>query len=121
MLILSGLMLPILAFGSFLFENDIIVTICVMGLGATFSIFIIAALTIAMELPGVGLSQVAIVTATILTMGNFAGVISPIFVGSLTDAMGSYIPAFCVLALMPLTLVIAGIFIPETGRRDQVN
>ena len=121
MLILSGLMLPILAFGSFLFENDIIVTICVMGLGATFSIFIIAALTIAMELPGVGLSQVAIVTATILTMGNFAGVISPIFVGSLTDAMGSYIPAFCVLALMPLTLVVAGIFIPETGRRDQAN
>jgi NNP family nitrate/nitrite transporter-like MFS transporter len=121
MLIFSGLILPLLALGAFLLENDIIVTICVMGLGATFSIFIIAALTIPMELPGVGISQVAIVTATILTMGNFAGVISPIFVGSLTDAMGSYIPAFCILALMPLTLVVAGIFLPETGRRDQAH
>ena len=121
MLIFSGLMFPILAFGSFLLGNDIIVTICVMGLGVTFSIFIVAVFTIPMELPGVNINQVAIVTATILTMGNFAGVISPIFVGSLTDAMGSYIPAFCILALMPLTLVVAGIFLPETGRRDQAH
>ena len=112
-------MFPILALGSFLLGNDIIVTICVMGLGVTFSIFIVAVFTIPMELPGVSINQVAIVTATILTMGNFAGVISPIFVASLTDAMGSYIPAFCILALMPLTLVVAGIFLPETGRRNQ--
>ena len=53
-----------------------------------------------------------------VTIGNFAGVMSPIFVGSVTDATGSYIPAFCILALMPLSLVVAGIFLPETGRRD---
>ena len=117
-LIFSGLMFPILAFGSFLLGNDILVALCVMGLGVTFSIFIVAVFTIPMELPGIGVNQVAIVTATVLTMGNFAGVISPIFVGSLTDAIGSYIPAFCVLALAPLTLVVAGIFLPETGRRS---
>ena len=121
MLICSGLMFPILALGSFLLGNDIIVTICVIGLGATFSIFIVTVFTIPMELPSVGINQVAIVTATILTIGNFAGVMSPIFVGSVTDATGSYIPAFSILALMPLSLVVAGLLLQETGRRDYVH
>ena len=119
MLVMSGLMLPLFALGSFLLTDQTIITICVIGLGAMFSIFIVAALTIPMELPGVSASQVGIVTAAILTMGNFAGVMSPIFVGSLTDFMGSYIPALSVLALTPLTLVIAGVFLPETGQLSQ--
>ena len=119
MLVMSGLMLPLFALGSFLLTDQTIITICVMGLGAMFSIFIVAALTIPMELPGVSTSQVGIVTAAILTMGNLAGVMSPIFVGSLTDFMGSYIPALSVLALTPLTLVIAGVFLPETGQRGR--
>ena len=119
MLVMSGLMLPLFALGSFLLTDQTIITICVMGLGAMFSIFIVAALTIPMELPGVSSSQVGIVTAAILTMGNLAGVMSPIFVGSLTDFMGSYIPALSVLALTPLTLVIAGVFLPETGQRGR--
>ena len=119
MLVISGLMLPLFALGSFLLTDQTIITICVMGLGAMFSIFIVAALTIPMELPGVSASRVGIVTAAILTMGNLAGVMSPIFVGSLTDFMGSYIPALSVLALTPLTLVIAGVFLPETGQRGR--
>ena len=119
MLVISGLMLPLFALGSFLLTDQTIITICVMGLGAMFSIFIVAALTIPMELPGVNASRVAIVTAVILTMGNFACVMSPIFVGSLTDFMGSYIPALSILALTPLTLVVAGVFLPETGPRGR--
>jgi len=119
MLVMSGSTLPLFALGSFLLTDQTVITICVMGLGAMFSIFIVAALTIPMELPGVSASQVGIVTAAILTMGNFAGVLSPIFVGSLTDFMGSYIPALSVLALTPLALVIAGVFLPETGQRGR--
>ena len=119
MLIMSGLMLPLFALGSFLLTDQTIITICVMGLGAMFSIFIVAALTIPMELPGVSASQVGIVTAAVLTMGNCAGVMSPIFVGSLTDFMGSYIPALSVLAVTPLALVVAGVFLPETGQRGR--
>jgi len=113
---LSYLFLAI-AVGMGIGANQAIITICVMGLGATFSIFIVAALTIPMELPGVSAARVGIVTAAILTMGNLAGVMSPIFIGSLTDFMGSYIPALSILALAPLTLVVAGVFLPETGQR----
>ena len=119
MLVLAGLMMPFFALGSFLVTDQTIITICVMGLGAMFSIFIVAVLTIPMELPGVTASRVGIVTAAALTMGNLAGVVSPIFVGSLTDIMGSYIPALSILALTPLTLVIAGVFLPETGPRGR--
>jgi CP family cyanate transporter-like MFS transporter len=118
-LVFAGFMMPVFALGSFLLTNQIILTICIMGLGAMFSIFIVAALTIPMELPGVSASRVGIVTAAILTMGNFSGVLSPIFVGSLTDLMGSYIPALSIVALTPLTLVIAGVFLPETGHRGR--
>jgi CP family cyanate transporter-like MFS transporter len=117
MLTLSGLLLPIFALGSFLIPSQGVAIICVMGLGATFSIFIVAALTIPMELPGVSASSVGIVTAAVLTMGNLAGVISPIFVGTLTDFLGSYITPFSILALAPLTLVVAGMLLPETGYR----
>ena len=119
MLIMAGLLLPIFALGSFLLTNQISVIICVMGLGAMFSIFIVATLTIPMELPGVSASRVGIVTAAVLTMGNLSGVLSPIFVGSLTDLMGSYVPALAILALTPFTLVIAGALLPETGPRGR--
>jgi len=119
MLIMSGVLLPIFALGSFLLTNQIIMTVCIMGLGATFSVFIVAALTIPMELPGVSAGTVGIVTAAVLTIGNLAGVVSPIFVGLLTDFMGSYVPALSILALTPLTLVLVGVLLPETGQRGR--
>jgi cyanate permease len=72
-------------------------------------------MTIPMELPGITIERVAIVTAAALTMGNLATVISPLFIGALTDALGSYLPSLIVVALLPLTLVIAALAIPETG------
>ena len=64
-----------------------------------------------MELPNVTASKVGIVTAAILTTGNLASVISPIFIGTFTDYSGSYIPALSIIAIMPLTLVISGWFL----------
>ena len=110
-----GLLLPLFALGTILFSNTFLIGICLIGLGALFSLFIVAALTIAMELPNVTPSRVAIVTAAILTIGNAAAALSPIFIGSLTDYLGIYQPAMVIISLMPLTLTIPGIFLPETG------
>ena len=79
--------------------------------------FIPALLTIPMELPGVTVERVAIVTAAALTMGNGATVISPLFIGYLTDAMGSYLPSLTIVAILPLTLVIGALALPETGSK----
>ena len=111
LLISSGTVLPLFAFGSVFGASEILLIISVAGIGMFMSIFIVSIITIPMELPYVDASKVGIVTAAILTTGNFASVVSPIFIGTFTDYTGSYIPALIIIALMPLTLVIPGCFL----------
>ena len=116
MLIIAGVSLPFLALGSFLMTNPVIIVACIIGLVAVFSMFIVILLTIPMELPGVTAGRVGMVMASIFAVGNLSGLISPIFIGSLTDFTGSYIPALSILSILPITLIISGVLLPETGR-----
>jgi cyanate permease len=120
-LIMAGLTFPLLAFGCFMMTSTILITICIIGLGSMFALYIVTILTIPMELPGVDASKVGIVTAAALTIGNGTAVMSPIFIGSLTDITGSYIPALSVVAIMPLLMIVSGLFLPETGKRVKVT
>ena len=116
-LIMAGLTFPLLAFGSFMITSTILITICIIGLGSMFALYIVTILTIPMELPGIDASKVGIVTAGALTIGNGTAVFSPIFIGSFTDLTGSYTPALSIVAIMPLLMIISGLLLPETGRR----
>ena len=120
-LIVAGLTLPLLAFGSFMMTSTILIAICIIGLGSMFALYIVTILTIPMELPGVDASKVGIITAGALTMGNGTAVLSPIFIGSFTDFTGSYFPALSVVAVMPLLMIISGLFLPETGKRAKLT
>ena len=115
-LIVVGLTLPVLAIGSFMMTSTILIAICIIGLGSIFALYIVTILTIPMELPGVDASKVGIITAGALTIGQGVSVLSPIFIGSFTDFTGSYIPALSVVAIMPLLMIISGLFLPETGK-----
>tara|TARA_B100001123_G_C15336206_1_gene1032905 strand:+ start:769 stop:1971 length:1203 start_codon:yes stop_codon:yes gene_type:complete len=115
-LIVIGLTLPVLAIGSFMMTSTILIAICIIGLGSIFALYIVTILTIPMELPGVDASKVGIITAGALTIGQGVSVLSPIFIGSFTDFTGSYIPALSVVAIMPLLMIISGLFLPETGK-----
>jgi len=119
MLIIAGGILPFLALGTFLITNPVLIVVFVICLGAVFSMFIVTFLTIPMELPGVTAGRVAIVTASVFTVGNLSAVMSPIFIGSFTDFTGSYIPAFSILSILPISLIIAGVLLPETGRKTK--
>jgi MFS family permease len=114
-LLFAGLVFPLFALGSFLMSGTILPIICVIALGILFAMFIVTVFTIPMELPGVTANKVGIVTAAALTIGNGVAVLSPIFIGFLTDFMGSYLPAMSIIAILPLTLLIAARFLPETG------
>ena len=117
MLAIPGLLFPIGAFGAFYFNNTPIILAAIIVLGFSFWLFLPTVFTIAMELPGVDMERVALVTAAVLTIGNASTVISPFMVGVVTDAVGSYVPSFAVLAVMPLTAVVAARSLPETGHR----
>ena len=45
-------------------------------------------------------------------LGNFVG---PLLVGYLADVTGSYLPGFFTAASFSLTLLVAGLLLPETG------
>jgi MFS family permease len=118
LLIISGLILPMFAFGAVFAVNQIILIMFIVGIGSLLSIAIVSIITIPMELPGVTAPKVGIVTAAILTIGNLSSVISPIFIGSYTEYIGSYVPALLIVALMPITLVISGLFLHISSPRN---
>ena len=95
--ILSGILMPLLASGTFLFDNLTIITISLVLLGLIFSLFAISLFTTIMELPGISLEKVAVATAAALTFGNLAATLSPIFLGAATDILGSYKPGLFLL------------------------
>jgi len=114
-LIWPGLIYVFAAFGTFLFNSDQVVYVSIVVLGFVQWMFMPMIFTIAMELRGKSPEKVAIIIGTALTIGNIVSLAGPILIGITTDAIGSYIPGFSVLALAPLTLLLAGIFLPETG------
>ena len=113
--ILSGVLFPLLAFGTFFFDNLVLITGSLVLLGLTFSLFVTTLFTIPMELPGISLQKVAVVTAAALTFGNLASVFSPMLLGIATDALGSYKPGLLIVAFIPVTVLVAAAFLPETG------
>ncbi len=112
-----GLLFPIGAFGAFYFNSIPIIIGAILLLGFCFWIFLPTALTVAMELPGVTMEKVALVTAAALTIGNASTVVAPFLVGVITDTIGSYVPSLSVLAIVPVTALIAAAALPETGHR----
>ena len=114
-LFLIGVLFPLAALGTFLFDNPVIIVGSIMLLGVCFWLFLPTIFTISMELPGISLEKIAVVTAVVLLLGNLATVFSPLFVGITVDALGSYMPSLWVLAFFPVTLLISALFLPETG------
>ena len=117
LLMVPGLLFPIGAFGAFYFNSIPIIIAAILVLGFCFWVFLPTALTVAMELPGVTMEKVALVTAAALTIGNASTVVSPFLVGVVTDMVGSYVPSLSVLAILPITALIAAVKLPETGHR----
>jgi hypothetical protein len=47
--------------------------------------------------------------------GNLGNFVSPLVVGYLADVTGSYLPGFMVFSALSLSLLAAGLLLPETG------
>ena len=71
--------------------------------------------TIPLELPEASEARVALTYGTMMTIASFFAFLSPLFVGTSTDILGTYNVGFVVLALLALTLLAGGIVLPETG------
>lgn len=115
-LMASAILMMATGLGSFLLPNPALIylVVAIMGIGSW--LYLPSAFTIPMELPGMTPQKVGVVLASSLGIGNLAAFLSPLLVGIITDATGSYAPGFALLSVMALFLGLAGFLLPETGR-----
>jgi len=113
-LIVAGVVMMASGLGSFLVGPPLLYLV-VAAMGFVSWLYLVSAFTLPMELPGMTPQGLGVVMATSLSVGNLANFASPLMVGALTDATGSYIPGFTVLSVMALSISVAGYLLPETG------
>ena len=116
-LIGSGFLFILCAFGTFSINDIRIIHTAIIGLGISMWVFFPMIFNVATELPDKSATQIAVVLSAGLFVGNLSSLGGPLLVGITTDSLGTYIPSFTSLALMPVLMIIASILIPETGPR----
>ena len=114
-LIFPGIIFAAASLGVVFFDYLPLIYLSVIVMGIAGWMYVPSIFTIPMELDGMTPEKVGVMTAATLAVGNFSSFLSPILVGFTTDVFGSYLPAFTFLAIGSLTVVIAGILLPETG------
>ncbi|MCY3656320.1 MAG: MFS transporter [Chloroflexi bacterium] len=119
LIILAGVVMPVAVFGSFISESPLILFPSLAMLGLVSWIHFPSVITMPMEFPGATLERATLSVATLLTIGNVSGFFSPLMVGLLRDQTGSFGLGFTICVFFPLTLVVAGLLVPETGPRGR--
>lgn len=111
----SGIVLGIGGFSSIIFAGSpfLLFILIVYGIGAW--LYTPFHATIPLEAEDSNPEKAAAITACIFTIGGSLSFISPIFVGYMADITGSYIYGFGLVGILSWSLVIATIFLPETG------
>jgi cyanate permease len=115
----SGVILGIGGFSSVVFaESSFLIPILIIyGVGAW--LYTPFHATIPMEGEGSNPEKAAAITACIFTISGSLSFISPIFVGYIADLTGTYTYGFGLVGILSWSLVIATIFLPETGSSHQ--
>lgn len=116
LLLVPGIFMAVAAVGSFISGNLAIIYPSVFVLGFVSWFWPPILFVIPMELPGASPEKVAMVWGTVGTLASVMAFISPLTVGAMTDALGSYVPGFSLWAGFSLFFLLAVFLLPETGR-----
>ena len=121
LIIVAGVVMPIAVFGSFISESPLVLFPSLALLGFVSWIHFPSVMTMPMEFPGATLERATLSFATMMTIGNVSGFFSPLMVGLLRDQTGSFGLGFTICVAFPLSLIIAGLLVPETGPRGRAR
>lgn len=113
----AGALIGFAAFGMFLFNNPLIILASAIVLGICLFIASSPLMTLAMELPGMTPQKISLLMGTMLSFAYVLSSIAPLVVGFLRDMTGSFVPGFTVWAVGSWVVLLAGLFLPETGPR----
>ncbi len=117
-LIVLGVGMSAAGLGAFLTEAPLLyLSVVVMGFFSW--MYQPSAFTLPMELPGMTPQKLGVMLATALGIGNLATFFSPLLVGAIADASGSYVPGLAVVSGLAVLLSLAGYLLPETGPKGK--
>ncbi|MDA1061353.1 MAG: MFS transporter [Chloroflexi bacterium] len=119
LIIASGAVMPFAALATFVSESPLLLFPGLALFGMLSWLYFPSALTMPMELRGMTPERATVAVATMLSMGNVSGFFSPLLVGYLRDQTGSFVIGLTICALLPVTLLLAGLLLPETGPRGR--
>ena len=112
--IIPGILVGLGGLGSFLIDSTVGIYASVVILGAGSWSYAPTLLSIPMDLPGITPEKVAVVWGTFVTASGIGMFLSPIVVGAIRDATGTFVPGFTIFAIGAWSLMIVGILLPRT-------
>jgi MFS family permease len=114
-LIVPGIFMGLSALCAVLFNNMVVIVVMVVLFGIFSSLQIPSLYTIPFELPNTSPRTATITLFALQCGGNFGNFMGPLIAGYVTDLTGSYLPGFIISAVLSLSLLAAGLLLPETG------
>ena len=119
-LIGAGAVIGFAGFGMFTFNNPTVILVSAVLLGISFFIGTSPLFTAAMELPGITARHIALMMGTVFSFAYVFSSLSPLVVGILRDATGSFIPGLSLWAALSWVLLLCGLLLPETGPNKKI-
>lgn len=111
-LIVPGIMIIVGGLASFSFSSTPVIYASVFLIGVGSWLYVPTLLSWTMQLAGMVPGNVAIVWGSLITISGMGMFISPILVGFLRDASGTFTLGFLICSAAAWSLLLAGIFIP---------
>ncbi|MEW6283757.1 MAG: MFS transporter [Candidatus Eremiobacterota bacterium] len=117
LIVLAGLLMPLGALGMIHAQEPALRLASAAVLGASLFLYVAPLFTIPMELPGMTPPAVALQSGVVFSVAYAVSFVAPTLVGWLEQSTGSFAPGLTLFALTSSSLALAGVLLPETGRR----
>jgi len=114
---IPGFLLPLGYFGMLQTSSVPLLSILSFITGFLAYVFVPPGFTIPYEMPGIKPREVAVGLGLMMSFITLGGALGPIIAGNIYQAVGSIYTALAICCLSPITMGLAGLFLPETGRR----
>jgi cyanate permease len=111
----SGALVPIAAVGTFASSNPLLLYPSVALFGVVTWLHFPSSITVPMELPSMTPERAAVAVATMLSLANLSGFFAPLLIGFARDRTDSFELGLSICAILPLSLLVAGYLLRETG------
>ena len=112
-LILPGILILLGGPACYLSGNPVIIYSALILVGVGSWLYVPTLLSQTMRLANMAPDKVSVIWGSLITFSGLSMFISPVLVGIIRDASGSFLAGFIICSIASSTLLISGIFIPK--------